>query len=197
MSMTLMTFGEFIEKWNTNHRLIGPHDYETRDHCEIGIIGGRHWCPVSFSPALEHLTGAFVRAQIVERARARSIQLTEDQIRLSRKGVENWICSRINESIDTALDELELDREIVVLDAWAVPGTDIEYGDVYTDPETAVKESGLPIDQLIHGYTLSGGDDIREFVEDKFDDFYTDKEEISQILVENNVVHLVNDLSNF
>ena len=191
----IITFGEFLKMWTPESSLMGPGDYETRNRNELGIINGQHWESITFSPTLEHLTGAFVRSQILEYCNNLHIELTEDQIGLARKGVEYAVTSMIGDIVDSALDNLGIDREIVILDAWATPDQDAGFGDVYTDLADAIANSNLPEEALIKGYTVSGGADIQGLTEELFKDFYEDKSVILDIIRENFLEKFVNDLS--
>jgi hypothetical protein len=196
--MQIMTFREFIKQWESDEgaaAIIAPVDYETRNPHEIGTIVNGQWSPIAFSPALKDLAGAYVRSQILEYCQDFMIELTEEQLQEACKGVGYAISEMIGDCIDTALDILDLDREIVVLDAWATPAKDMEYGDVYTSLIDAIANSNLPEEALLKGYTVSGGKGIRSLVEELFKDFHYTKEEIMAIIVENGLTKYVNDQS--
>lgn len=84
------------------------------------------------------------------------------------------------------------DNEIIILDAWAVRDSQ-GYSDVFTDKNDALNEN--PESSLVSGYVISGGADIRSRIEELFEDFYENKDDINAILVEENLIDLVNDLS--
>lgn len=191
--MEIMTFGEFLNRWKPGSALIAPRDYDTRDRNELGVINGREWERITFSPVVGSLTGAFVRSQILEYCENQQIGLTDEQIREAQKGVEYAVTEMIGDSIDTALDMLELDREIVIHRAWATREPGMEYGDIYTDFEEATKLHS--VSGLIEGFTVSAGKDFQALVEDLFNDFYEDKDELTAVVVENGLTKYINDLS--
>ncbi|QHW35804.1 hypothetical protein GZH47_33470 (plasmid) [Paenibacillus rhizovicinus] len=190
----IRTFGEYHKKWSAGATmLIAPHDVDTRDHNEFGIIDGRHWRPLSFSPALQDLTGTFVRSQILEYCSERSIKLTEEQIVSTVEIVQYWLTDAISNSIDNAIDNLELDRELVILNAW---GGKNEGGDLeLLTTDVSEIPNGTCELEIVKGFIVSGGADIRDWVEDNLKEFYEDKDELNAALVEHNLTHLVNDQS--
>jgi hypothetical protein len=192
--MQIITFGEFLTRWQSGSSLIGPVDFETRSPFELGVINGRFWSPITFSPILENLTGAYVRSQIQEYCENLSITLSEEQMREAAEAVGYAVTDMIGDCIDTALDVLELDREIVILQAWAVRDEEKGFGDIFTDRNDAVA-NGYSDSDLIKGFTIGGGAAIRALTEELFRDFYENKDEINDILTENGLVKFVNDLS--
>ena len=88
-----------------------------------------------------------------------------------------------------------MDNEIIILNAWATTDGGSEFGEVFTDETEAMREANLRGSELVRGYTISGGVDIRNQVEDLFEDFYRNKDDINAILVEEGLVDFVNDLS--
>lgn len=48
-AITIITFAEFLEKAEKNTMLIYPHDEETKDRNELGIIEGWQFRPINFS----------------------------------------------------------------------------------------------------------------------------------------------------
>ncbi|MBP1309117.1 hypothetical protein JOD82_002137 [Paenibacillus sp. 1182] len=88
-----------------------------------------------------------------------------------------------------------MDHEIIILNAWTTTDGESGYGEVFTDETEAMRDANLRGSELISGYTISGGVDIRDQVEDLFEDFYRNKEDMNAILVEGGLVDFVNDLS--
>ncbi|ADO59862.1 hypothetical protein [Paenibacillus polymyxa] len=88
-----------------------------------------------------------------------------------------------------------MDNEIIILNAWATTDGESGFGEVFTDETEAMREANLRGSELIRGYTISGGVNIRDQVEDLFEDFYRNKEDMNAILVEEGLVGFVTDLS--
>jgi hypothetical protein len=108
-------------------------------------------------------------------------------------GLNNVAVSTGNEVIADHFPA-DLDQEVLIMKAWAVKDGQAGYGNIYTDEDEAREEH--TDEELLDGFTISGGESIRDFVEDKFRDFYESKEELLEEINQiQGMTEHVNDMS--
>jgi len=98
-----------------------------------------------------------------------------ENLRKLEKRLANAAVLSGNEVIEDEFDD-DIDNEVIIQVVWAVKDPETGYGDIYGDEQEAIMAHGA--ENIIKGFSITGGHSVRPYLEEHFRDFYDNFQEL-------------------